>query len=124
MVLLYENLGTMALNDGQGMTATQILEAHEVSSNPRILVAGALVGGSGVTDSQITIKIGHKLIASLHNNDTDLSLERDCMLPINEYIPAGQTISIACVDAFPADCWIALDIIVLPKPRSGRGRRY
>lgn len=107
---LHEDLGTMALNAINGMTLTEMLKEVEESPEPRKLIAVGLSGGSAEGDSAIEISAGDVPLCQTYNSITDETVIEDIMMPVNAFIPAGKELTLKCIDAFPADCHVALRI--------------
>jgi hypothetical protein len=110
--LLFENLGTMSLGVARGIESSKELSLHEVNeSNDRFITEIGLLGGSALLDSGIEILVDGDFRGSLYNTvSTTKALQRNSLVPANIYIPKGSSLDIACIDAFPADCWLAMKI--------------
>lgn len=112
---LFENLGTMTLNEGLGMEKTKELGYHMVDeNNDRFLSWCTLLGSSALLDSAINFTVDGDFRGSLINCvSTTKALKNNSWLPANIYIPKGSTFDINCVDAFAADALIGLKILKL-----------
>jgi hypothetical protein len=108
--MVHEDLGSMSLNDIDGMTLSENLKELEESAKPRKLIAAGISGGSAEGDSGIEISAGDTLLATLYNSITDETIIDDIMMPINAFVPAGKKLQIKCIDAFAADCHVGLKV--------------
>ena len=108
--MLFQNdLGTLAAGanaENLDQYWTEFCKAHPY---PRLIKFACLSGGTAAGDSAVEIYTegGYKLL-HLENNSTDEAMDGDDHVPVDGFIPAGESLLLECSDAFAADCHMSI----------------
>lgn len=105
---LQEDLGTMTLNDTDGMTKTPNLKQIEEWGRDRIIEMLGLSGGSAEGDSAIELMSGRTSLAKIYNQTTDETIKWTNMISVKALNPKNTPLIIKCIDTFDADCHVGI----------------
>jgi len=116
--LVLINLGTMALDKGDGMQKTKEGREFRIDEeNDRWIANHALVKGTAAMDAQISVDIDGEVKGTLWNTQTTLNIVNDTLLPAYIYVPMGEPVDVSCLNAMASDTYWAAHCYKVAYPR-------